>query len=258
MAASTAALANKALAHLGVAGRITTLSSDTTPEGKACRQFYTDAVHETLRAHDWRCATKQATLTLVQTFAATTTREWLYQYRLPTDCLKPRRLLWYGVRNPRADQQVPFAIYADTSSTDWSNATAYAVGDYALSGGVWYRCILASTNNTPPNGTYWVAITGGPPAFLHTDQASAILEYTMDLTDPTRFDVDVEAAIAAYLAVLIAPNVTVNGSAVTLQQMAYAKWEHLVANAQARDFMSQQPDQPPMSGYQSARHYRAG
>jgi hypothetical protein len=38
----------------------------------------------------------------------------------------------------------------------WSGATAYAVGQIVSSGGSTYRCIVANTNQAPPNATYWV------------------------------------------------------------------------------------------------------
>lgn len=258
MAASTAAIANRALGHLGVQGSIADLSTDTTAHGKVCRQFYAEAVRETLKSHDWRCAQKQATLTVVETFTDTDTREWRYSYRLPEDCLMPRRVVW-GVRTPSAEQEYPFDTRADTASTDWSSATAYTVSQWArlASSGVWYRCILATTNNTPPNGTYWTASAtahGGPPLLLVTDRAEALLEYTMDLTDPTRFDPSLEAAIAARLAYSIVPGVTVNGSAEALQNRVAGLWQALVSAAITQDFHSRQRDVPPMSGYQLARH----
>lgn len=254
MAASQAVLANRALRHLGVAGVITTLSSDTSAAGKALWAVYPQAVTDTLTAADWSCARRKATLTLVETFADTETREWLYSYRLPEDCLTPRRVIW-GVRNPRADQEWPFTVEMDPDSTDWDASTAYVVGDYArlASSGVWYRCILATTNNTPPNATYWVAVER-PPKLLLTDRVDAVLEYTMDLTDPTRFDEALESAIAARLAYEAAPSITVNGSAVGLRDQVAALWNHLVGKAVAEDYMARQRDVPAPSGYQAARH----
>lgn len=41
------------------------------------------------------------------------------------------------------------------TATAWSNATAYVVGDLASRLGVNYYCILAHTNQQPPNATYW-------------------------------------------------------------------------------------------------------
>lgn len=253
MAASTAVIANKALRHLGVASTITTLSSDVTAPGKACQSVLTACIQETLTAHDWACARKQATLTLVETFADTETREWLYSYRLPSDCLIPRRLVW-GVRNPREDQQHPFTVVADTASTDWAVGTTYAAGDYAISASIWYRALRTTVGDTPASSASdWVAVAGGPPKLLHTDLEDATLEYTMDLTDPTRFDLPLESAIAALMAFYVADSVTVNGSAVDLRAKAAGLWEFLLNEAKARDFNARQRDIPPRSGFQSAR-----
>lgn len=37
----------------------------------------------------------------------------------------------------------------------WSSSTAYVVDDVVESGGNTYVCVAASTNNVPPNATYW-------------------------------------------------------------------------------------------------------
>lgn len=42
----------------------------------------------------------------------------------------------------------------------WSNSTAYSVGALVSQGGVNYYCILANTNQSPPNATYWYALSG--------------------------------------------------------------------------------------------------
>lgn len=42
----------------------------------------------------------------------------------------------------------------------WSGVTAYEVGDLASRLGVNYYCILAHTNQQPPNATYWYPLTG--------------------------------------------------------------------------------------------------
>jgi hypothetical protein len=40
----------------------------------------------------------------------------------------------------------------------WSNLTSYAVADLAVQGGVNYYCLVAHTNQAPPNAAYWYAI----------------------------------------------------------------------------------------------------
>lgn len=48
----------------------------------------------------------------------------------------------------------------------WSSATAYSVGDLVTLNGSSYACVLAHTNQTPPNTTYWqlLASKGDPGA----------------------------------------------------------------------------------------------
>lgn len=257
MATTTAAILNRALAHLGQPGTVTALSSDVTTAGKAGRTFYDPARIETLKAHDWACARKQATLTLVETYAVTETTEWLYQYRLPEDCLMPRRIVW-GVRNPGPDQQYPFRLRADTTSTEWSVGTTYATGDYArvtTSGVVvWYRALRETTGDAPASSASdWVAIAGGPPLLLETDREDAVLEYTYDLQDVTQFAQDFEDALCALLAFYIAPIITVNGSATDLQQRAYGAYTVLVQQAMSNDWNAKQRDVPPRSTYEGVR-----
>jgi hypothetical protein len=49
---------------------------------------------------------------------------------------------------------------------NWSSSTAYVIGNWVWQSGTAYRCILGHTNQTPPNGTYWVS--GAPyPVDIH-------------------------------------------------------------------------------------------
>lgn len=43
-------------------------------------------------------------------------------------------------------------------STPWDAEASYAVGAHVTSGGVLYRCVLAHTNQVPPNATYWLSL----------------------------------------------------------------------------------------------------
>lgn len=83
MAASSAAICNRALTFLG-ASRISTLTEDTV-EAKLCNEHY-DAVRKTLlRSHPWKFALARAVLA-----ASSTTPDWgwTYQYPLPVNCLR--------------------------------------------------------------------------------------------------------------------------------------------------------------------------
>lgn len=41
----------------------------------------------------------------------------------------------------------------------WSSIRTYSVNEVASYNGAWYRCLVAHTNQTPPNATYWTAVT---------------------------------------------------------------------------------------------------
>lgn len=57
---------------------------------------------------------------------------------------------------------------------NWSSSTAYVSGNRVVVGGVIYSCILANTNHTPPNGTYWVLV----PAATLTNEMIANVNAT--------------------------------------------------------------------------------
>mgnify|MGYP001572271569 CR=1 FL=1 len=46
-------------------------------------------------------------------------------------------------------------LFSTLNTGAWSGVTAYTVGQIVTSGGSAYQCILAHTNQVPPNATYW-------------------------------------------------------------------------------------------------------
>mgnify|MGYP003520307109 FL=1 len=85
------------------------------------------------------------------------------------------------------DQYIRFvrngAQIAVSGVTAWSNATAYVIGSLASRLGVNYYCILAHTNQQPPNATYWHPMTGNiyeiPTPYLEADLE--VLKYNQSL-----------------------------------------------------------------------------
>lgn len=83
MAVSAVEICNRALNVLGQTA-ITALTDETT-RAQLCARFYTDLRDELLQDHPWNFAIRRATL------AASATApefEWLYQFPLPTGCLR--------------------------------------------------------------------------------------------------------------------------------------------------------------------------
>jgi hypothetical protein len=80
-----------ALARLGTQSSIASLDEDS-PEANACTTFYAQALDAALAEIDWRFATRYQALAL----AGTAPPHWLYQYAIPADCVRVRKIL-----NPR-------------------------------------------------------------------------------------------------------------------------------------------------------------
>ena len=70
--------------------------------------------------------------------------------------------------------------------TAWSSATAYTVGSTASLSGINYYCILAHTNHTPPNATYWYPMPGTiyeiPSPYYAADLINSEGAFTLNYT----------------------------------------------------------------------------
>lgn len=98
-------LCNLALSQIGARAVITSLNpSDGTVAGDACSLLYQPTVDAYSRAAHWNCLRFQSQLSLLKAAAGTPENPngtmlpvppigWLYEYALPTDCLKARRLV---------------------------------------------------------------------------------------------------------------------------------------------------------------------
>lgn len=93
--------------------------------------------------------------------------------------------------------------------------------------------------------------SGVPPQWLLCDVAEAVLEYTVDLTDPRDFTPDLDNAIAARLAFYVAPKIGTNQPGLR-QEMAQL-WDFLIRAARANDANNEQRDPEPPSSFEMAR-----
>jgi hypothetical protein len=259
MAASTTAIAQLALHHLGVSS-VVLVDVDTDPEleAKSLRAYLATARKETLMAYPWACAEKTATLSLIEVDDDETTPEWGYKYRLPEDCLMPRRILWGGIREPGRQQTVDFRIAGDTESTAYDAAVTYDEGEYASvtvgSVTTWYRALRETINDPPASSASdWVATsshTGVPPAWLYCDITDAQLRYTRNLTDVRFFTVDLDNALAAKLAFYVAPKLTEGPNAQARMAQLY---RYLIGEALRNDLNAEQRGPTPPSSFELAR-----
>jgi hypothetical protein len=82
---------NTALSHLGSDAQITSISPpDGSTEAGYGKRFLATARRELIELAQWRFVQKRATLTVL---ATNPSDRWLYAYQLPSDCIKPVRVL---------------------------------------------------------------------------------------------------------------------------------------------------------------------
>jgi hypothetical protein len=90
---SAVAICNLGLAHLGQETQISSISpTDGSRESGYCAMFYPIARQELIELVPWTFATKRIALAEVTNLSTV----WAYAYALPSDCLKPVRVLTLG------------------------------------------------------------------------------------------------------------------------------------------------------------------
>lgn len=103
--ASSLTICNKALALLGVATPIASLT-ERSAEAYACNLFFEEVRDATLRDFEWPFTTKFEALVVDE---EEPNDEWAFSYVYPSDCLAIRKIL-SGVRNDTEDTKVPYEI----------------------------------------------------------------------------------------------------------------------------------------------------
>lgn len=116
---SQVAIANLALSHLGNRARVASIAPpDGSVEADLCSTFFPLARDELLELGDWSFARKRETLAELP---AVDSELWTYAYALPSDCLRPRRIISGSTTLAEEDSAV-FVVEGDTIFTDKQNA----------------------------------------------------------------------------------------------------------------------------------------
>lgn len=207
--ASQLIISNQALRHVAVDKPIASVAEQST-NALTIAAFYDTTRDEVLREFNWPFARRYAALTLVGgTITVPVTMDFQYSYRMPTDCLLPRRILT-GNRQETADGD---------------NRITFTVGGDAT-GGLIYTDFQAQAASD----------------FL---PAQPQLEYTAEVTDETQFASDFSQAFALKLAYYIAPSLSQGGDSGKLGQRAKQLYEEMLSIAEARALNGQAPDPNP-------------
>jgi len=159
--ASEVDICNLGLARLGDPA---TVASINPPEGSAqaghCKRWYPITRDLLLEAHPWGFATQRVSLADL----GSAWPSWAYAYELPSDCIKAWAVLPedapsdYGVSLPPESQ-----TFVPTPADYMTGAAVYTPQDFEI--------------ETDSSGN----------RLLYCNEPNAVLRYTRQVTDPTRF-----------------------------------------------------------------------
>jgi hypothetical protein len=219
--ASDVDICNLGLAHIGAEAQVAAISPpDGSFEAGLCARFYPLARKELLDAETFSFAKKRVQLAAV----TNTSLVWLYAYAVPADLINALRILRLKYVN---DANLLWPAGTSYTSFDWRSVdelfSERGSADYEIEGDV-----------------------------LRTNEPDAVLLYTSDVTDSTKFSPTFTAAFGMLMAGYLAGPIIkgVDGAKVGAQwrQAAY----NMLAKAAASDANSSSE-----RGQHVAEHIRA-
>lgn len=170
-------IANRAFQHLGVP-RITAFTDSVRPAREA--SFAIDKLRRAeLQGAVWTFATRRA---IMRSLASTSylvtfpTYSALTAYGIGLVVKDSNGFLWLNQKGsvtgttPGGEGATPYWVpyFGPIVAPTHSTSVAYIPGDIVYETAVIYLCIAAHSNQTPPNATYWIAMTGATGASITT------------------------------------------------------------------------------------------
>lgn len=109
---SVISICNLALSNIGNSRSINSLE-EASKEADVCSLHFEQCRDSVLADFDWNFATKR--VALADTGEPPT--DWQYAYRYPTDCVRITGIMVPGIRNPTAEQRIPYEVGVDAAGT---------------------------------------------------------------------------------------------------------------------------------------------
>lgn len=213
---SVTSLCNRALLALGGKTQISSLNENSA-QANACNLLFSPTYQSIARSAWWNCLQKQSTLSLISAAANTPENPtgtppfpqtpWLYSYLLPSDCLKARSVL------PTLPAQSTGGVPMTTAE---------------IAAPIW----LQGMRQIPFKIAYGADANGNPKTIVLTNQAQALLNYTVDSENPAIWDSQFQAAFVAALAAFLVPALSLH---MGLMQANVSMAERMIAEARASD-----------------------
>jgi hypothetical protein len=199
MATSEVAICKLALSHIGARSSIISINPpDSSVEAGYCATFYPLARQEMIESHPWTFAKKRVALALVDNPSTV----WTYAYAKPSDCIQPQRILTTSTLD--AFGFFPFggllradevALFTERGTADFDNE-----GDILL-----------------------------------THEEDAVLLYTADIVDVSKYTAGFTSALSLLLASYLAGAIIKGDTGATAANKLRAAYENVRGKAAAND-----------------------
>lgn len=111
MASSEVKICNMALGRIGISIFIDSLT-ERSQAAIVCNNYYEACRDAVLEDAPFNFSTTRAVLADL----GTPPTNWLYRYALPSDCVKARRLVVPGMREPTARNRIPFEVAVENDA----------------------------------------------------------------------------------------------------------------------------------------------
>jgi hypothetical protein len=214
MAKSELEIVNLGLAAAGATKLLSgELATAQGAEAVFARTFYPQRRDELLEipGSRWPFAIRRVVLAALE---GVTRTDWAYVYALPADCRTARQVVLPGMRNPRGEDVIPFALEAGDPDPDAAEDDPFA-GE--------------------PTST-----------IVLCDLAAAELLYTANVTNPARFSALFTSALGERLAIDFATHLTKKDD---LARSAERRYLAALGQAQVHAAQQGQKDPPPVPDF---------
>lgn len=178
--ASDVDIANMALAHLGDATNVASISPpEASPQARWCARFFPVARDAVLEMHEWNFATRRQTGALI----ASTIDQWQYSYAMPANAIKVLAVL-------------------DSQAQDDYGESLYVKEGTRTADGFIYPQAFSGAVITPQD--FVVETLEDGTKVIYTNQKDALIRYIARVTDASKFSSLFSLALSYMLASFIA------------------------------------------------------
>ncbi len=215
--ASVVSICNTALSHIGDTANVTSINP---PDGSAqagyCATFYPIALSALLEMANWGFATVRSTLAAVSNPSTT----WLYAYAYPAKVINF------------------IAVLSADALDDYSQnfATLDTNVDFSMGGAAFPDFSYANpADNFYSPQPYEVEQDGNGNQIILTNCDSAVLRYTIEEDDPTKFSPLFVLALSYLLASMLAGPIIKGDAGVTMSNAMVSKFQAFNIQAKGSD-----------------------